>query len=275
MTRKELTQEMRAISEMMGKTKNCTKTEWERTNKKQYAEYKAEHDRLRAEYDRKYGDGTSSEKSEKPRKTASVPAKSNFLWDEEKKSREDRIKELMRYGASREAAERAVAQTDEFWARERKSDALTPRIVTVVEYDPKGKPEKSKGSTKRGKSAPRKPSFDVKATYARAAKPAVGTKEERIKRITALGLSREAAVKAIKAEDEYRAREQRIQSAMPKKPTDAPTYTVWDSKRGKTFATVGEASAYAEEHRKKTGEILTVTQTKRKATHEYGKRSKN
>lgn len=44
MTRKELTQEMRAISEMMGKTKNCTKTEWERTNKKQYAEYKAEHD---------------------------------------------------------------------------------------------------------------------------------------------------------------------------------------------------------------------------------------
>lgn len=44
MTRKELTQEMRAISEMMGKTKNCTKTEWERTNKKQYAEYKAEYD---------------------------------------------------------------------------------------------------------------------------------------------------------------------------------------------------------------------------------------
>ena len=64
------------------------------------------------------------------------------------------------------------------------------------------------------------------------------------------------------------------QHATPKKPTDAPTYTVWDSKRGKTFATVGEASAYAEEHRKKTGEILTVTQTKRKATHEYGKRSK-
>lgn len=55
MTRKELTQEMRAISEMMGKTKNCTKTEWERTNKKQYAEYKAEYDHLRAEYDRKYG----------------------------------------------------------------------------------------------------------------------------------------------------------------------------------------------------------------------------
>lgn len=63
MTRKELTQEMRAISEMMGKTKNCTKTEWERTNKKQYAEYKAEYDHLRAEYDRKYG------------RTAAVPAK--------------------------------------------------------------------------------------------------------------------------------------------------------------------------------------------------------
>lgn len=208
MTRKELTQEMRAISEMMGKTKNCTKTEWERTNKKQYAEYKAEHDRLRAEYDRKYaGSTTSPEKREKPRKTASAPAK-------------------------------------------------------------------SKGSAKQGKSVPRKPSFDVKATYTRVAKPAVGTKEERIKRITALGLSREAAVKAIKAEDEYRAREQRIQSAMPKKPTDAPTYTVWDGKRGKTFATAGEASGYAEEYRKKTGEILTITQTKRKATHEYGKQSK-
>ena len=232
MTRKELTQEMRALSEMMGKTKNCTKTEWERTNKKQYAEYKAEHDRLRAEYDRKYaGSTTSPEKREKPRKTASAPAKTSFLWEEEKKSREDRIKELMRYGYSREAAERGVAAADEFWARERKSDALTPRIVTVVGYDPKGKPAKSKGSTKQGKSTPRKPSFDVKATYTRVAKPAVGTKEERIKRITALGLSREAAVKAIKAEDEYRAREQRIQSAMPKKPTAAPTYTVWDGKR--------------------------------------------
>lgn len=67
---------------------------------------------------------------------------------------------------------------------------------------------------------------------------------------------------------------QRIQSAMPKKPTAAPTYTVWDGKRGKTFATAGEASGYAEEYRKKTGEILTITQTKRKATHEYGKQSK-
>lgn len=62
--------------------------------------------------------------------------------------------------------------------------------------------------------------------------------------------------------------------AAKKKPTTSPTYTVWDSKRGKTFATVGEASAYAEEHRRKTGEILTITQTKRKATHEYGKRGK-
>ena len=62
--------------------------------------------------------------------------------------------------------------------------------------------------------------------------------------------------------------------AAKKKPTTSPTYTVWDSKRGKTFATVGEASAYAEEHRRKTGEILTITQTKRKATHEYGKRGR-
>ena len=156
MTRKELTQEMRAISEMMGKTKNCTKTEWERTNKKQYAEYKAEHDRLRAEYDRKYaGSTTSPEKREKPRKTASAPAKTNFLWEEEKKSREDKIKELMRYGYSREVAERAVAKADEFWARERRMDSYTPRMETVVEYDPKGKPAKLKGSAKQGKSAPR------------------------------------------------------------------------------------------------------------------------
>lgn len=62
--------------------------------------------------------------------------------------------------------------------------------------------------------------------------------------------------------------------AAKKKPATSSTYTVWDNKRGKTFATVGEASAYAEEHRKKTGEILTITQTKRKATHEYGKRGK-
>lgn len=130
MTRKQMAKEMLALSNLMGKTKNCTKTEWERTNKKQYAKYKAEHDRLRAEYDRKYRGDTSSERSEKPRKTAS------------------------------------------------------------------------------------------------------------------------------------------------KRSTSTPTYTVWDSKRGKTFATAGEASAYAEEYRKKTGEILAITQTKRKATHEYGKRGK-
>lgn len=129
-------------------------------------------------------------------------------------------------------------------------------------------------ATKMGNTSTRKLSFDVKATYARAAKPAVGTKEERIRQITALGFSREAAVKAIKAEDEYRARERRIQSAMPKKPMASPTYTVWDSKRGKTFATAWEASACVEDHRKKTGEILTITQTKRKATHEYGKQGK-
>ena len=151
----------------------------------------------------------------------------------------------------------------------------TKRTLIACQANKKNGATKTvRDATKRGDTAPRKPSFDIKAAYARAAKPAVGTKEERIRKITALGFSREAAVKAIKAEDEYRARERRIQSAMPKKPLASPTYTVWDSKRGKTFATAWEASAYVEDHRKRTGEILTVTQTKRKATHEYGKQGK-
>lgn len=137
--------------------------------------------------------------------------------------------------------------------------------------------KRSSVTAKSGKATARKPAFDVKGMYRKAAKPAVGTKEERIKRITALGLSREAAVKAINAEDAYRARERRIQAAMPKKQTAEnrkETYTVWDSKTGKTFATSDEAIAYANERLRKTGEILAITQTNRKATHKYGKESK-
>ena len=137
--------------------------------------------------------------------------------------------------------------------------------------------KRASAAAKNGKATVQKPGFDVKGTYGKAAKPAVGTREERIRRITALGLSREAAVKAINAEDAYRARERRMQTAMSKKQTAAnrkETYTVWDSKTGKTFATSDEAIAYANERMRRTGEILAITQTNRKATHKYGKDSK-
>lgn len=49
-------------------------------------------------------------------------------------------------------------------------------------------------------------------------------------------------------------------------------YLVHDSKRGKVFATLDEASRYAEEHRKATGEIIAVTKTTRKVTHKYNGR---
>ena len=253
MTRKQMSNELLALSNLMGKTKNCTKTEWERTNKKEYAGYKAEYDRLKAEYDRKYG--------EKPGKDikAVFNAGGEYAFIEKAPNG----KYFNNYGYDKELHPRSPATSGGF-------DSYGEAEKMLYKHRPKA----VKCAPKNQKSAPRKPSYDVKATYAKAAKPAVGTKEERIKRITALGLSREAAVKAIKAEDEYRMRERRIQLAMPKKPTTSSTYTVWDSKRGKTFATDGEASAYAEEHRKKTGEILTITQTKRKATHEYGKRGK-
>ena len=129
-------------------------------------------------------------------------------------------------------------------------------------------PSKTRSACKR---TVQKPSFDVKDVYARAAKPASETKEERIRRITALGVSREDAIKAVNAEDSFRARQQRMQSATPKRTTPQvnKTYTVWDTKTGKTFATQGEAIAYANEKRRKTGEILSVTQTKRKVTHTF------
>ncbi len=136
--------------------------------------------------------------------------------------------------------------------------------------------KRASAAAKNGKATVQKSGFDVKGTYGKAAKPAVGTREERIRRITALGLSREAAVKAINAEEAYRARERRMQAAMPKKQTAAnrkETYTVWDSKTGKTFATSDEAIAYANERMRRTGEILAITQTNRKATHKYGKKN--
>ena len=137
--------------------------------------------------------------------------------------------------------------------------------------------KRASAAAKNGKATVQKAGFDDKGTYRKAAKPVVGTREERIRRITALGLSREAAVKAINAEDAYRARERRMQAAMSKRQTAAnrkETYTVWDSKTGKTFATSDEAIAYANERLRRTGKIFAITQTNRKATHKYGKDSK-
>lgn len=47
------------------------------------------------------------------------------------------------------------------------------------------------------------------------------------------------------------------------------SYLVQDSKRGKVFATLKEAAAYAAEIRKATGEIIAVVETRRKVTHFY------
>lgn len=46
-------------------------------------------------------------------------------------------------------------------------------------------------------------------------------------------------------------------------------YKVHDSKRGKVFATLKEANAYANEILRKTGYVLLVTETKANVTHEY------
>ena len=48
------------------------------------------------------------------------------------------------------------------------------------------------------------------------------------------------------------------------------TYTVMDSKRGKTFATLDEANAYEREHRKRTGEFVAVVAGTKSVTHTYG-----
>ena len=48
------------------------------------------------------------------------------------------------------------------------------------------------------------------------------------------------------------------------------TYTVMDSQRGKTFATLDEANAYEREHRKRTGEFVAVVAGTKSVTHTYG-----
>ena len=48
------------------------------------------------------------------------------------------------------------------------------------------------------------------------------------------------------------------------------TFTVMDSKRGKTFATLDEANAYEREHRKRTGEFVAVVEGTKAVTHTYG-----
>ena len=48
------------------------------------------------------------------------------------------------------------------------------------------------------------------------------------------------------------------------------TYTVMDSQRGKTFATLDEANAYEREHRKRTGEFVAVVAGTKTVTHTYG-----
>lgn len=50
------------------------------------------------------------------------------------------------------------------------------------------------------------------------------------------------------------------------------TYTVHDSKRGHTFATLDEAGAYERDQRKRTGVFCAVTEGTRAVTHTYKNR---
>jgi ribosomal protein S17 len=45
------------------------------------------------------------------------------------------------------------------------------------------------------------------------------------------------------------------------------SYTVYDSKHGKTFSTLAEAKAYEKEYRARTGEFVSIVETKKKPTH--------
>ena len=45
-------------------------------------------------------------------------------------------------------------------------------------------------------------------------------------------------------------------------------YKVWTAPK-KIFATLEEAARYANEYARKTGEIVAITETTNKATHEY------
>lgn len=133
-----------------------------------------------------------------------------------------------------------------------------------------------KKQTKQTTDKSKRASFDVKAMYKKVATPAAGTRDERVGRLTARGISRAAAEKAIDAEDAFRSKQRRMQTAAPTKKMkeqNKETYTVWDTKRGKTFATSDEAIAYANERRQRTGEIFAVTQTRKAVTHTYAGRS--
>lgn len=46
-------------------------------------------------------------------------------------------------------------------------------------------------------------------------------------------------------------------------------YTVWDARAGKTFATQKEASDYAADVFKRTGEVVAVTKTERQVSHTF------
>ncbi len=48
---------------------------------------------------------------------------------------------------------------------------------------------------------------------------------------------------------------------------DKVTFTVMDSKQGKTFATLEEATAYEREHRKKTGAFVGIIAGTKLVTH--------
>lgn len=51
--------------------------------------------------------------------------------------------------------------------------------------------------------------------------------------------------------------------------TEVKTYTVWDTKSGKTFATEAEALGYESAFRKRTGRFVSVTAGTKKVTHTY------
>ena len=132
-----------------------------------------------------------------------------------------------------------------------------------------------KKQTKQTMDKSKRSSFDVRAMWKEIAKPAAGTRAERIGQLTARGISRADAVKAVEAEDAFRSKQRRMQRAAPTRKMKAQnkeTYTVWDTKRGKTFATSDEAIAYANERRQRTGEIFAVTQTRKAVTHTYAGR---
>ena len=151
----------------------------------------------------------------------------------------------------------------------------TYRHLVGREYDAMLREKECAQKKANRKVSGQKPSFDVKAMWRANAKPAAGTRDERIGQLTARGISRADAEKAIAAEDAFRSKQRRMQTAAPTRKMKAQnkeTYTVCDTKRGKTFATSDEAIAYANERGQRTGEIFAVTQTRKAVTHTYAGR---